>query len=459
MDAGRVSELVERQRAHFQTHATLDVATRRAALRRLRDAVRAHEGDIAAALEADLGKSADESYLCETGLLLQEIRHLIANVGRWSRPRRVPTGVLNAVGMSEVVPVPYGVTLVMAPWNYPFLLALEPLAGALAAGNCCVVKPSAYAPASSALIRKICEECFAPELVSVVEGGRAENEALLDQRWDYVFFTGSPHVGRLVMERAARHLTPVSLELGGKSPCIVDRTANLAVAARRIAFGKWLNAGQTCVAPDYLLVDRAVMDPLVSRIAEETRAMYGPRPLESAALGRIVSRRHFDRVRALVDPTKVVFGGDADEAALKIEPTIMTGVLPDDPVMREEIFGPVLPVIAFDSIEEAEALVTARETPLALYLFTEDAETEARVMREVPFGGGCVNDTILHLASSHLPFGGMGASGMGRYHGRWSFDTFSHEKGVLSKATWVDLPTRYAPFSEWKRRLARVVLR
>lgn len=459
MDAGRVSELVERQRAHFQTHATLDVATRRAALRRLRDAVRAHEGDIAAALEADLGKSADESYLCETGLLLQEIRHLIARVGRWSRPRRVRTDALNAVGSSEVVPVPYGVVLVMAPWNYPFLLALEPLAGALAAGNCCVVKPSAYAPASSALIREICEGCFPPELVSVVEGGRAENDALLDQRWDYVFFTGSPTIGRLVMERAARHLTPVSLELGGKSPCIVDRTADLAVAARRIAFGKWLNAGQTCVAPDYLLVDRTVLDRLVALIAEETRSMYGQRPLEGPALGRIVSRRHFDRVLRLIDPAKVVFGGGSDEGALRVEPTIMTGVLPDDPVMREEIFGPVLPVIAFDSIDEAEAIVTARETPLALYLFTEDAETERRIMREVPFGGGCVNDTILHLASSSLPFGGMGASGMGRYHGRWSFDTFSHEKGVLRKATWPDFPVRYPPFADWKRRLARLVLR
>lgn len=459
MNADEVRGLVERQQAHFRSHATLDVGARRAALSRLRDAVRAHEGDIAAALAADLGKSADESYLCETGLALQEISHLISHVGRWSRPRRVPTGALNAVGRSEVVPVPYGVVLVMAPWNYPFLLTLEPLAGALAAGNCCVVKPSAYAPASSALIRSICEECFSPELVCVVEGGRAENDALLDQRWDYVFFTGSPTVGRVVMERAARHLTPVSLELGGKSPCIVDRTADLPVAARRIAFGKWLNAGQTCVAPDYLLVDRAVSDELVRLVAHETRAMYGARPLEGDALGRIVSRRHFDRVRSLIDPAKVVLGGGFDEGSLRIEPTVMTGVSPDDPVMREEIFGPVLPVLEFGSIEEAEELVASRETPLALYLFTRDRATARRVMREVPFGGGCVNDTVLHLASSHLPFGGLGASGMGRYHGRWSFDTFSHEKGVLHKAARPDVPVRYPPFSAWKRRVARIVMR
>lgn len=459
MEATDIARIVERQRAHFRTHATLDVEARRAALDRLREAVRAHEEDIASALERDLGKSREESFLCETGLALSEIEYLSRHVARWSRPRRRRTNLANAVGSSRVIPVPYGVTLIMAPWNYPFLLTLEPLAGALAAGNCCVVKPSAYAPASSAVLRRICEESLPAELACVVEGGRAENEALLDQRWDYVFFTGSPTVGRLVMERASRHLTPVSLELGGKSPCIVDATADLPVAARRIAFGKWLNAGQTCVAPDYLLVDRSVRDELLGLIERETRSMLGPDPLSNPSFGHIVNRKHFDRVRALIDPAKVVFGGGSDEATLKIEPTVMDGVTPDDAVMREEIFGPVLPTIAFDDIAEAEDFVAGRETPLALYLFTRDRATERRVMREVPFGGGCVNDTILHLTSPHLPFGGMGQSGMGSYHGRWSFDTFSHEKGVLRKATFPDFDVRYQPYDDRKRRFMRFLLR
>lgn len=322
-------------------------------------------------------------------------------------------------------------------------------------GNTVVVKPSAYAPASSAVLRQICEEAFEPELVSVVEGGRAENEALLDQRWDNIFFTGSVAVGRLVMARAAEHLTPVTLELGGKSPCIVERSANLRVAARRIAFGKWLNVGQTCVAPDYLLVDRSVKDELISLIREEARKMYGADALANPSYGKMVNRKHFDRVTGLIDPAKVVMGGRADEQTLRIEPTIMDNAAPEDAVMSEEIFGPVLPVIAYDHLEEALRFVEERPTPLALYLFTADRALARRVMRDVPFGGGCVNDTIMHLATSHMGFGGMGASGMGSYHGRKSFETFSHEKSVVDKATWFDAPFRYQPHANWKRFFVR----
>ncbi len=459
MNEEQVAGIVERQREHFRSNATLPLEARRQALRALLDAVRAHEDDIVAALAADLGKSRDESYMCEIGLSLSEIRHQLSHVARWMRPRRHATDLTNAVALSRAVRVPYGVTLVMAPWNYPFLLTLEPLAGALAAGNTVVVKPSAYSPASSAVLRAICEDAFRPELVSVVEGGRAENAALLDQHWDYVFFTGSVAVGRLVMERAAANLTPVTLELGGKSPCIVDATANLRVAAARIAFGKWLNVGQTCVAPDYLLVDRHVKDKLLGLLAAEVVRQYGERPLENPAYGKMVNRKHFDRVRGLIDPARVVLGGATDEKTLKIEPTIMDKATPRDPVMGEEIFGPVLPVIAFDSLDEAIDLVRSRPTPLALYLFSRDHATQRHVMREVPFGGGCVNDTIMHLATSHMGFGGMGASGMGSYHGRKSFETFTHEKSILEKATLVDVPLRYQPYSSWKSKLVRAFLR
>lgn len=396
MNTEEIARIVGDQRTYFKTHATFDVDARRRALVSLRDAVRAHEADIAHALKTDLGKSHDEAYMCEIGTSLSEIRHQIAHVARWSRPRLRPCDLANAVSACKTQAVPYGVTLIMAPWNYPFLLTLEPLAGALAAGNTVVIKPSAYAPASSAVLKQICEEAFDPRLVTVVEGGRAENEALLDECWDKIFFTGSVPVGKLVMERASKNLTPVTLELGGKSPCIVDATANLKVAARRIAFGKWLNVGQTCVAPDYLLVDTRVHDELLGLIKEEVRRMFGEHPLDNEDYGHIVNAKHFARVRGLIDPDKVVLGGAAREASLKIEPTILDGVAPADAVMQEEIFGPILPVLTFESLDEAEAFITDRPTPLALYIFSQDRAVQQRFVRYVPFGGGCVNDTIMH---------------------------------------------------------------
>ena len=460
MDAVEISKIVARQRAHFRSHVTLDVTARKAALLRLRRTMIAHEDDIAAALEADLGKSRAESYMCEIGTSMAEIRYQISHVDRWARSRMRPTGLANALATSREIPVPYGVALIMAPWNYPFLLTLEPLAGALAAGNCCVIKPSAYAPASSRVLREICEEAFPPELVCVVEGGRAENTALLDEAWDYIFFTGSVGVGKLVMERAAAHLTPVTLELGGKSPCIVDATADLDIAAARIAFGKWLNVGQTCVAPDYLLVDERAHDELLEKLARHIERMYGSgeAALSNPAYGKMVNAKHLARVRGLIDPAKVVLGGQVDARTLKIAPTVMDGVGPDDAVMDEEIFGPVLPVLTYTSLDEALDFVQGRPTPLALYLFTCDAAAERRVMREVPFGGGCVNDTIIHLATSYLGFGGMGQSGMGSYHGRKSFDTFTHYKSVVKKWRWPDLPMRYQPYAAWKERVVRLFL-
>ena len=462
MDTHQIEEVVARQRAYFRTHATFDVDIRKAALTRLLDAVAAHEADIASALHDDLGKSPDEAYTCETGLSLSEIRYQRDHLARWSRPRPALTNLANSFARSWTQRVPYGVTLVMAPWNYPFLLTLEPLAGALAAGNTVVLKPSAYAPASSAVLRQICEECFEPELVAVVEGGRAQNAALLDQRWDHIFFTGGTTVGRLVMERASATLTPVTLELGGKSPCVVDATANLRVAARRVAFGKWLNLGQTCVAPDYLLVDRRVHDEFLALLIDEVHAMYGAHPLQNPAYGKMINKKHFDRVCGLVDAStqKVVLGGtaSADAAHLRIEPTILDGVDATDAVMGEEIFGPVLPILTYDTLDEAETFIMDRPTPLALYVFTGSREVEKRLTTLVPFGGGCVNDTIIHLANPHIGFGGMGESGMGSYHGVRSFDTFTHEKGIVKKYTFPDLPMRYQPYAGWKNTVIRAFL-
>ena len=459
MQAHEIEAAVERQRAYFDGGATIPVEARLAELRKLEQAIVVHEAEINAALKADLGKSAQESYMCEVGLTLAELRYQMKHLRRWARPHRVRTGLANFPAQSFTLAEPYGVVLVMSPWNYPFMLTMEPLVGAVAAGNCCMVKPSAYSPAVSEVVSMLVEEVFDPGHVSCVLGGRAENTALLDQRFDYIFFTGGTKVGRLVMEKASAHLTPVSLEMGGKSPCVVAADADLKVAAARIVFGKYLNCGQTCVAPDYVLVDERVHDAFLEQVRVQVAAMFGERPLDNPDWGKIVNRKHFDRLIGLIDPAKVVLGGGSDADRLQIEPTVMDGVTEEDAVMGEEIFGPVMPVIAYGSVEEAERFVKARPKPLALYLFTRDRALEDRFLRYVPFGGGCVNDTIVHLATSEMGFGGVGASGMGSYHGKKSFDTFSHEKSILKKALWLDMPMRYQPYTPAKDRLVRMFLR
>ena len=366
-----IQALVTAQRACFNTGATLPLSARRAALQCLRAAITAHERDITAALRSDLNKSPTESYMCEIGMTLSELRFVERHLDGWARDRRHLTPLAQFPAKSLTVSEPYGVVLIMSPWNYPFLLTVEPLIGAIAAGNCCVVKPSAYSPATSAVVRDILAECFPPEFVAVVEGGRAENQALLDQKFDYIFFTGGVEVGKEVMTRAARHLTPVTLELGGKSPCIVDSTARLDLAAKRLVFGKLLNCGQTCVAPDYLLIDRRVKTPFLAYVQRWITVMYGENPLDNDGYVRMVNRKHFDRVMGLIDPAKVVFGGRGDPETLKIQPTVLDNVSPEDPVMQEEIFGPVLPVLTFDQIGEALDFVNARPRPLALYLFSQ----------------------------------------------------------------------------------------
>ena len=451
-----IQALVTAQRAYFNTGATLPLSARRAALKGLREAIAVYEGRIGTALRSDLNKSSAESYMCEVGLTLSELSFVEKHLASWMRDRPHLTPLAHFPARSFTVQEPYGVTLVMSPWNYPFLLTMAPLIGAIAAGNCCIVKPSAYSPATSAVIREMLAHCFPPQFVSVVEGGRQENQALLDQKFDYIFFTGGPAVGREVMAKAAVHLTPVTLELGGKSPCIVDATARLNLAAKRLVFGKLLNCGQTCVAPDYLLVHRRVKDRFLAYVMRWITAMYGQQPLDNRGYVRMVNQKHFQRVMGLIQPANVIFGGQGDPDTLKIQPTILDNVDPGGPVMQEEIFGPVLPVLTFDHIQEALDLVNARPRPLALYLFSQDKGVQELFLRRVPFGGGCINDTIIHLATSRMPFGGVGSSGMGSYHGKASFDTFSHRKSIVRKSSWVDLPVRYAPYSPLKDKLLRL---
>ena len=450
-----IAELLIRQNNYFASGATLDVNRRISVLKSLKCAIQEHEQEIFDALHSDLGKSETESYMCEVGLTLNELTCQIRHLRSWSRPRWHRTELANFPAKSFTVRNPYGCVLILSPWNYPFLLTMEPFVGALAAGNCCVLKPSAYSPATSSVIARIVQEIFSPEYVSVVEGGREENQALLEAHFDYIFFTGGVAVGRTVMEKAAAHLTPITLELGGKSPCIVDRTADLSLAAKRIAFGKYINCGQTCVAPDYLLIDRTVKDEFLTLFARAVQEMYGERPLENSDYGKIINQKHFDRLISLMDASKIVFGGDTDSAALRISPTVMDHISADDPVMAEEIFGPILPVLAYDTAAEAEAFIRDRERPLACYLFTRDKNAERRFCNALSFGGGCINDTIIHLATSRMGFGGVGESGMGAYHGRKSFETFTHEKSIVKKSLLLDLPVRYQPYTQKRLSLIR----
>ncbi len=441
-----IHEIVENQRRFFHTGATLPVPFRLQMLRKLRDAVDRYEAQISEALAADLGKSSYESFMCETGLVRGEISYMLRHTGRLARERTVHTPLAQFAARSFQQPSPYGTTLIMSPWNYPLLLTLDPLADAITAGNTAVVKPSAYAPATSAVIAKLLGECFPQEYVAVVTGGRQENAALLEEKFDLVFFTGSQAVGREVLRHTAEHLTPAVLELGGKSPCIVDETAKLPLAARRIVFGKYLNCGQTCVAPDYVLCHSSVKDRLVEALRTEIRRQYGENPLQNPDYGRIVNEKHFQRLLGLLDPAKTAIGGQSSPGTLQIAPTVLDRITDSDPVMQEEIFGPILPVLTFDRFEEIYEDLAGRPKPLALYLFSENRPRVREAMSRLRFGGGCVNDVVIHLATSAMGFGGVGESGMGAYHGKEGFEAFSHRKSIVDKKTWMDLPMRYQPY-------------
>ncbi|MGN0794232.1 MAG: aldehyde dehydrogenase [Aristaeellaceae bacterium] len=459
MTQQEISTLLEKQRSYFATGATLPVRFRREMLGKLYAAVKKRQDEIAGALQKDLGKSEYESFMCEIGLTLSEITYMRRHVGALARKRRVHTPLAQLAAVSYTQPSPYGNTLIMSPWNYPFLLTIEPLADAIAAGNTAIVKPSAYSPATSAVIAGLLSEIFPEEYVAVVTGGRQENACLLEQKFDMVFFTGSQAVGREVLRHTAETLTPAVLELGGKSPCIVDGTAKIDLAARRIVFGKFLNCGQTCVAPDYILCDRTVKDALVEALQKEVRRQFGENPLENPNYGKIITQKHYDRLMGLIAPDKVVLGGTGDPAALRIAPTLLDRVDWEDAVMQEEIFGPVLPILTYDRFEEVIPLVNSRAKPLALYIFSEDRARISAVTAQCSFGGGCVNDVVIHLATSEMAFGGVGESGMGGYHGKAGFEAFSHRKSIVDKKTWMDLPMRYQPYRRLYRRLLTVFLR
>lgn len=455
----KTDTLIKKQRAFFDTGKTLAVTERMKALTSLEQALLAYEERLSQALLADLGKSRAESYMCEIGLTLSELRYMKKHLVSFSKRRLIRTPLAQFPSKSFTIQEPYGVVLIMSPWNYPVLLTLEPLIGVLAAGNCCVVKPSAYAPATSAVLAQMISETYKEEYVAVVEGGREENQNLLEQRFDYIFFTGGVRVGRLVMEKASAHLTPVTLELGGKSPCIVEHTADLKLTARRLVFGKYLNCGQTCVAPDYVLVEQEAEEELLHHIKREIVRQFGKKPLLNPSYGKMINQKHFDRVIGLINQKKVVHGGEWDAQTLQIAPTVLRGVTAEDALMQEEIFGPLLPIITVSSMKEAYTFVKHRPKPLALYLFTSDARIEERFLGQLSFGGGCVNDTIIHLATSEMGFGGVGSSGMGSYHGRKSFETFSHEKSIVKKFIWLDLPMRYQPYYKIKETLVRMFVK
>lgn len=459
MQENEIQAIVAGQRQFFFGGKTLPLDYRIQALKRLKQAIVGNQKKIADALQQDLGKSEAEGFMCETGLVLSEISYMLRHIRRFAREKTVYTPLSQFAAGSRIRPTPYGVTLIMSPWNYPFLLTVEPLVDALAAGNTAVVKPSAYSPATSAVVEELLSSVFPPEYVAVVTGGREENRCLLNEKFDHIFFTGSQAVGREVMRKAADHLTPVTLELGGKSPCIVDATAKIPLAARRIVFGKFLNCGQTCVAPDYILCDAKVKKELLACMAAEIQRQFGAEPLRNENYGKIINAKHFARLVGLIDQKKVFCGGQYEEESLRIAPTILDNVTLDDAVMQEEIFGPVLPVLTFENIGEVIAHVNGHEKPLALYIFSQDRRTIREVTARCGYGGGCVNDVVVHLATSNMGFGGVGESGMGAYHGKAGFAAFSHHKSILDKKTFMDLPMRYQPYTSFHEKLIRLFLR
>ncbi len=465
-DCEQIASLVQAQRDFFCTGATLPTEFRKTQLKRLYAALAAHEAEITAALFADLKKSALESYETEIALVLAELRYALRHINSWTRPKRVRLSPMHFCSKARIYPEPHGVSLIMSPWNYPFLLTFSPLVSAIAAGNCAVIKPSQHAPHASRVIASLIEDTFDARHVCTVQGGREIDHPLLSQPFDFIFFTGSPAAGKAVAAAAAERLIPICLELGGKSPCIVDGTANIDIAARRIIWGKLLNAGQTCIAPDYVLVCTEVKEPLMQAMQRYIRLFYGSDPVHNAQYPCIINMHHFERLRALADGSDKRNGAvrlDSlhlyDAESRKIAPVLLDNPHADAPVMQEEIFGPVLPVIAVADTHKALRFAAERPAPLALYIFSEDKTVQRSVISQLRCGGCCINDTIMHIASPLLPFGGVGNSGQGRYHGKFGFDTFSHRKSVLKKSTRIDIQLRYPPHTDDKTAAAHLLMR
>ncbi len=448
-----IIEIVEKQREYFNSHQTLDVDFRKKQLALLLSQIKKYENEIITALKLDLNKSEFESYATEIGIIYEELNFMIKNIKGLSKRKKQKNPLMHFPSKSYTYYDPYGCVLIMSPWNYPFQLSIAPLIGAIAAGNCTIVKPAEYSPNTSAVIDKILS-IFPDEYVAVVQGAIKENTELLDQKFDYIFFTGSPTVGKIVMEKASKNLTSVTLELGGKSPCIVDKTANISLSAKRIVWGKLLNAGQTCVAPDYLLVEESIKDELVAEINKYIKLFYGETPEKNAEYPKIINQRHFERLCNLI-PKDLL---RVNEETLQIAPTVLTNLSWDSEIMQEEIFGPILPILTFKSIAEVINEINKRDKPLALYLFTTSKEVEKEILSKTFFGGGCVNDTIIHVGNNNIPFGGVGNSGIGKYHGKDSFYCFSHTKSIMKKSNLLDINVRYAPYGN-KLNLLRKIMK
>ena len=444
--AVKADSIVSKQKEYFSKGHTRSVHNRRNALKALKASIEKHENELLDALHRDLRKSSFEAWATELGVVYQEINLHYKNLHKWSKGKKVPTNqLIHFWSVSRIMPEPYGQILIIAPWNYPFQLVMMPLIGAISAGNTAVVKPSEFTPSVAEVIKKVIESSFDESYVKVCLGGPEVSKALLEQKWDKIFFTGSPRVGKIVYEAASRHLTPVVLELGGKSPTIVSDKANIDIAARRIVWGKHINAGQTCIAPDYLLVHNSIKNQLIDRLTFYIKKFYGHNPFDNPEYPRIVSRSHAQRLKEYIDQSKVIFGGQSDIDQRYIEPTILDA-REDEPVMRDEIFGPVLPILTYTSLQEAIDFINARPKPLALYIFSENKEEQEAILQQTSSGSAAINDVIMQVANEHLPFGGVGNSGIGNYHGKRSFDCFSHERSVLIKSTWIDVPLRYPPY-------------
>ncbi|WP_251550580.1 aldehyde dehydrogenase [Neobacillus muris] len=439
----KYQELAAKQTAFFHTGKTKDLSFRLEALQKLRMSIKKNEKQLMEALRADLNKSEFDAYSAEIGFVLEELRFAIKNLNSWVKPQRVKTPITHIGSQSYIYSEPFGVALIIAPWNYPFQLAVAPLIGAIAAGNCAVIKPSELTPVTSKALGELISKQFPDEFIAVVEGGVETSQALLNEKFDYIFFTGSVTVGKIIMEAAAKNLTPVTLELGGKSPCIVHEDANIKLAAKRIAWGKFTNAGQTCIAPDYLYLHQSIKDEFLQQFEETIQELYGAVPLSNPDFTHIVSERHFNRLASFLDNGQIAIGGRTKPESFMIEPTVLTDITWDTPVMQDEIFGPILPVLEYENLLEVIQGIHQHPKPLALYIFTENSGVHQQVLNSVSFGGGCINDTVYHFVSPYLPFGGVGNSGVGSYHGKGSFDTFSHKKSVLKQTTRFDIPFRY----------------
>ena len=454
-----IKDKISSQREFFNSGKTLDIDYRIELLKSLRSGIIEMEEEISSALKRDLGKSSFESYMCEIGLVLSEINYMIKHIKKFSKKERVKTPLAQFKSKSYKIKSPYGLVLIMSPWNYPFMLTISPLVDAISAGNICVVKPSAYSKYTSEIIKKLLENYLPKEVVTVALGGRDVNGYLLDIKFDYIFFTGSVNVGKLVMEKASKNLTPVTLELGGKSPCIVDENTDLNLAAKRIVFGKYLNLGQTCVAPDYVIVNEDIKEEFIKYLKDEIISQFGKDPIGNSDYGKIINEKHFARLKGLIKNEDIIIGGYCDDDKLKIEPTILDNITMESPCMKEEIFGPILPVMTFKDREDIIDIIKINPTPLALYIFTNDETLKNHILNNVSFGGGCVNDTIIHLATEQMGFGGVGTSGMGSYHGKSGFDTFTHEKSIVEKSNFIDLPMRYQPYTKKNEKLLRKFLK